>query len=294
MNSSDTPQVMAMGYIGLLGDVGAWSALNRGVLGMAEVARDEGAVRFRVDERAWRVAVRAGDGGVEYIGYEVADRPGLDAIVDRLGAAGYEFVDDPDLAAVREVAGLALGVDPLGIPLEIFYGAKIDASDFVSPLGARFETGPLGLGHVALHLPFDQLGDARNFYLDGLGFSISDVLCLPVGVGCFLHCNRRHHTVALMGIEGLPAARVQHMMLQVDDLDRVGYAYDKVKKDGAAPLQLTLGRHANDRMVSFYCQTPSEVELEYGWGARTITDDWQITTYDYPSIWGHRFASQPG
>jgi hypothetical protein len=54
------------------------------------------------------------------------------------------------------------------------------------------------------------------------------------------------------------------------------------------PILRTLGRHANDRMVSFYGVTPSRFAFELGWGARRIDDrDWQVRTYDRISDWGH-------
>ena len=55
--------------------------------------------------------------------------------------------------------------------------------------------------------------------------------------------------------------------------------------------QLTLGRHTNDRMLSFYVRTPSGFSVEYRWGARTVNDrDWQVQLHRTGSIWGHHRA----
>jgi len=60
------------------------------------------------------------------------------------------------------------------------------------------------------------------------------------------------------------------------------------------PLERTLGRHQNDRMVSFYGVTPSGFNFEIGWGARQIDDrDWEVRTYRDASDWGHRPAAAP-
>jgi extradiol dioxygenase len=49
-----------------------------------------------------------------------------------------------------------------------------------------------------------------------------------------------------------------------------------------------LGRHSNDRMISFYAETPSGFNLEFGSGAITITPEtWVVRHYDRPSLWGH-------
>ena len=82
--------------------------------------------------------------------------------------------------------------------------------------------------------------------------------------------------------------RMHHFMLQLAELDGLGHAYDRCVKHGVAIAQ-TLGRHPNDRMVSFYAVTPSGFQVELGWGARTIDDaTWRVETYDRLSEWGHR------
>src|SRR5205807_222696 len=57
-----------------------------------------------------------------------------------------------------------------------------------------------------------------------------------------------------------------------------------------------LGRHPNDRMVSFYVRSPSGFEIEYGWGALEVGEDWTVTQYDAVSVWGHKMVgtSPPG
>ena len=83
-------------------------------------------------------------------------------------------------------------------------------------------------------------------------------------------------------------------MLQVVSLDDVGIAHD-MRADRGIPLSMTLGRHTNDRMFSFYVRTPSGFEVEYGWGADTVDneDEWVVTHMRSPSIWGHRPGDAP-
>ena len=77
-------------------------------------------------------------------------------------------------------------------------------------------------------------------------------------------------------------------MLELQSLDDVGIAYDLCQKEGI-PLTITLGKHSNDFMVSFYVETPSGFALEYGWGAREIDDaTWEVTSYDRGDVWGHQ------
>ena len=52
---------------------------------------------------------------------------------------------------------------------------------------------------------------------------------------------------------------------------------------------VTLGRHTNDFMTSFYARTPSSFMIECGWGGREIDPaTWQpVEMHDGPSLWGH-------
>ena len=57
----------------------------------------------------------------------------------------------------------------------------------------------------------------------------------------------------------------------------------------------TLGRHANDHMISFYVRTPSGFDIEYGTGGLTVDDaTWVARHTTAHSVWGHRFAAGAG
>lgn len=47
-------------------------------------------------------------------------------------------------------------------------------------------------------------------------------------------------------------------------------------------------------MFSFYSDTPSGFQVEYGYGGRHVDDEkWQVQYYRAASIWGHDFGPQP-
>jgi extradiol dioxygenase len=94
--------------------------------------------------------------------------------------------------------------------------------------------------------------------------------------------------MAVPGLRGL-----HHLMVQTASLDDVGIAHD-LCVDRNIPLAMTLGRHTNDRMFSFYVRSPSGFEIEYGWGAEVVDDEgWVVTHMQSPSIWGHRPGGAP-
>lgn len=80
--------------------------------------------------------------------------------------------------------------------------------------------------------------------------------------------------------------KMHHLMIETTNLDDVGLAYDRCVEDDA--VILTLGRHTNDHMVSFYGATPSGFAVEFGWGSRVVEPGWSVVRYDAISIWGHK------
>jgi hypothetical protein len=126
------------------------------------------------------------------------------------------------------------------------------------------------------------------FYERVMGFSISDTIAWDDNDAIFLHCNPRHHSLALVAeAPGRPGGRLNHIMIEARTLDDVGYGFD-IAKDMNIPMIFEMGKHTNDHMQSFYVITPSGFGMEYGFGGRLIEENWEIRHYDQPMLWGHR------
>jgi 3,4-dihydroxy-9,10-secoandrosta-1,3,5(10)-triene-9,17-dione 4,5-dioxygenase len=285
--------VSALGYVVIsAADLDAWSRYAQDALGMQVAAPgesdgDAGALLLRVDERSWRLGIEPGDdGGLIALGLEVPGKEALERIGAQLADAGFPAKEAPELADRRRVSAILQATDPTGIPLEFFYGAKFEKAPFISGRGARFVTGEQGFGHAVL-LSEDSAATYR-FYVDLLGFRVSDTISLgPLGLAYFASPNSRHHSIAWAQA---PAGHggLNHIMLEVDDLDRVGRAQDYCMDNGIA-LQSMLGKHTNDHMLSIYSVSPSGLVVEYGYGGRRIDDRTHLTEhYDEVSYWGHR------
>lgn len=280
--------VSSLGYLGLsVSDPAAWRRFACDVLGMMGGASED---RLRIDSKDWRIALHPGsEDDLAYLGFEVANAEALAALERRLADGGRPVKrGDPELLQTRGVADLVATEDPGGLPVELFCGL-MDRGEvpFRSPAGtSRFVTGEGGLGHVVLATP--EIGLDRDFYAGLLGLRLSDRIRMGPMTLEFYHCNARHHTLALLPAP-LPK-RLHHIMLEVASLDDVGFAYDRCQAAGA-PISTSLGRHTNDRMVSFYVQSPAGFDIEYGWGGIAVDDEtWQVGLYDQPSIWGHKPA----
>ena len=285
-------EVVACGYLGLRSpDLEAWRGFATAVgMQVSQDSTDE-TLFLRIDDRAFRVCVERGaigpNNGVSYVGWEVASERALDALVDRLHLAGIETQDDARLAERRRVDRLVRCLDPGGNQIELFVSALTTRAPFVSPTGSAFVTrsqadGDLGFGHVVV--TYSDAVAASTFYMDLLGFKLSDFCLLP-DRWIFTHCNPRHHSLAFAQYPG-PSV-FHHFMLEVQSLDMVGGCHDRLIRLGA-PFTTTIGKQNNDRMVSFYVRTPSGIEVEVGCSGLLIDDDsWMVTTFEGASIWGH-------
>jgi 2,3-dihydroxybiphenyl 1,2-dioxygenase len=276
----------ALGYAGFGSDhLEDWRQFGTHLVGLQAVERGNSQLSFRMDDRKQRIVIdRAMGEGARFFGWEVADAPALDALAARLEAAGIAVTAEPQtLADTRRVRALISFRDPAGNRLEAFYGAEIAEEPFKPGRSiSGFRTGPLGLGHVVLTV--EKIDTAMPFYVDVLGFALSDYIEKPFRA-YFFHINPRHHSLALIetGRNGM-----HHLMVELFSLDDVGQSYD-VALGEENRVSVTLGRHTNDFMTSFYAKTPSSFMVECGWGGREIDPKtWQpVEMTDGPSLWGH-------
>jgi 3,4-dihydroxy-9,10-secoandrosta-1,3,5(10)-triene-9,17-dione 4,5-dioxygenase len=278
-----------------------WEKFAVDVLGLMPTTGPVGEARyFRIDERPYRLVLVPGESqAIDGLGFEVADDIELDEIRERLDLEGYKSVEGSrEEAGQRLVGGFLTVEDPSGIPVEIFYSPILDHVRVNTPLVGQFVTGEMGLGHVVLAV--DEPVESVDFFRRVLGFQLRNTGTVSGVAGLqertlisFLGCNPRHHTVGVVGLK-IPG-NLLHFMLEVDDLDDVGFALDRCF-DEAVPLAKTLGKHTNDRTVSFYCVSPDGLQVEFGWGGIRVDEPQLETTYEITrgSFWGHRRPNQKG
>jgi len=255
-----------------------------------------GGIALRIDERAGRLFIEKGsEDRYHASGWEVRSEQQFEEALTQLTANGVSFTrSTPAERALRHVTDMVWFLDPAGNRHELSYGFVTSFAKFCSPTGTGFVTGDLGYGHMVLPAP--NIAETRAFLMKNLGLGVSDFMIhRPLGPGGpemridFMHCaNGRHHSLALF--EGEVPSGCVHLMVEVDAIDEVGHAYDRMTAAGAR-LMATLGRHTNDRMISFYIATPGGFALEYGTGGRVI--DWDHHTVfesTSASLWGHDFS----
>jgi 2,3-dihydroxybiphenyl 1,2-dioxygenase len=285
--------VRQLGYLGLeVSDVAAWERFAVGLLGLEPAARSaDGSLALRMDEREQRIVLHPGAADdLAYLGFECANDAELEALGARLVAAGFAVGEGkPEKAAARKVSRLLELSDPTGIPVELFVGAAIAKAPFQSSrVYAGFVTGEEGLGHAVICAK--DAAATERFYRELLGLRLSDTVNAKLGPLTvqlrFLHANPRHHTIAFASLP-MPK-RIHHFMIEANSQDDVGRAYDRCAEAGVQ-FAMSLGKHPNDGVTSFYATTPSGFAVEFGCGGVKVDDrTWSTRTYEQISVWGHK------
>ena len=279
-------EIKALGYVRVAApNLDEWASFATRLLGLQCHDKTQHTLALRMDDRQQRLLV---DGslpeGKHCYGWEVAGAAALASLAARLDKAGVAVrAESSATAQQRGVRELISFSDPAGNQLEAFHGACLASTPFAPsrPL-AGFRTGGLGLGHAVLTVA--NAAPLLTFYRDLLSFGLSDYMLSPFKA-YFLHLNPRHHSLALIetGVDGL-----HHVMLELLSFDDVGQTYDIALGEDER-IGVTLGRHTNDFMTSFYARSPSAFMVECGWGGREIDPGtWQPQEFFHgPSLWGH-------
>jgi 3,4-dihydroxy-9,10-secoandrosta-1,3,5(10)-triene-9,17-dione 4,5-dioxygenase len=293
--------IRSLGYLRIEAtDMAAWREYGLKVLGMVEgTGTTEGALYLRMDEFPARLVIVPGEHDrLSVAGWECATAEGLQEIRDRLDLEGtpYKEATAAELAD-RRVDEMIQFQDPSGNHLEVFHGVALQHRRVVSPYGHKFVTGEQGLGHVVLSTRDDA--EALHFYRDVLGFKLRDSMRMPpqmVGRPAdgapawlrFFGCNPRHHSLAFLPMP--TPSGIVHLMIEVGEADDVGLCLDRALRRNV-PMSATLGRHVNDKMLSFYMKTPGGFDVEFGCEGLTVDDDdWIARESTAVSLWGHDFT----
>lgn len=294
--------ISQLGYLGFeVSSLAAWDRFATEVLGLAVLPGPVPASRWlRMDDHAQRFVLLEGPADdLVFTGWQVAHAADLQAFSAHLDAQGIAWAWGSEAEhALRGVQRLLHFHDPVGNRHEVYLGPQLATTRFTSPrVASGFVTGDEGLGHVVFGSP--QYADSVAFAQRVLGLGLSDTIALKLGQGLrfevsFCHANARHHSYAVAPNPPSPGPhkRIHHFMLEVKAVEEVGFARDRCLAAGQG-VTMDLGQHPNDRMISFYGQTPSGFHVEFGWGGVKVDEArWQVVQYDRLSEWGHRPSTE--
>lgn len=290
--------VTELGYVVFgVSDLAAWRDFAASLIGLqvCEEPDEPDALYLRTDYWHHRIILEKGSADdLTAAGLRVAGADEFRAMQQVLRDAGVPFeVCSRAFAARRRVLEVMTLQDPAGNPLEIFHGPRVDPHrPFHSgrPMHGRFLTGDTnGVGHMILRNA--GLDKAYAFYrMLGMRGGIEYQVAAPGGHTAeilFMHCNERDHTLAF----GPPSSKsINHLMLEVSNIDDVFMTHD-LAQASQYPVMISLGKHANDHMFSFYVASPSGFLVEIGYGGRPATHQSEYYTRD---TYGHVFGAGMG
>ncbi|GGJ58299.1 VOC family protein [Streptomyces brasiliensis] len=275
--------VCKLGYVSLnVTDVDAWTGLFSRTLGVEATSDKIGAqdvALLELDEFKYRLALYASaEDSPREVGWIVDSPTELDRITRRLTHAGFAVQDgSADETELRGATHLRWFTDPAGYRVELAVGESKVRSGPARPVDAS--PGVTGLGHFVLASP--KLDELRELYESVLEFRVTDYRAPGL---YFLRCNRTHHSIALAWAE---TTSIHHLEIEHGSLDDVGRAHDRAVANGV-PISISLGRHMNDKAISFYVKNPSGFHLEIGYGGIKVSEDWTPHDFGRSDVWGHQ------
>ena len=199
------------------------------------------------------------------IAFDVADRAGVDALHEKISAAGAKAGKPAKLTTAGGGYGFACK-DPDGRNL-VFVTSCADHAD-----AADIADRPRKIVHVNLNtVDFDG---TLKFFTNALGFRVVDDNA-PLW---FLHCDNSDHCSIVLCKLNLPT--LNHIAFDMPEFDSVMRGMGRMKDNGY-PIEWGPGRHGPGNNVFAYFCGPDEVPLEYAAEVLQIDDSYQPRPSDY-------------
>lgn len=205
---------------------------------------------------------------------------------DGLDAIGAEL--SKDRAVTADADGTLHAVDETGFAIAFrvsqpttaeFEAPAVNLDHMVTRLNAPVDYGrrvqPIRLGHVVFNIPQAGWRQAVAFYMDRLGFRLSDQ---PLDTGSFMRCGgvADHHNLFLA--HRPDSAGVNHTAYEVRDFDDIMLGGKHMKARGWQAMTQP-GRHIMGSNLFWYFQNPCGGRTEYFADMDRMDDDWK------PRVW---------
>ena len=272
-----------------------WRRFGRDAIGIHIDDTLPDVMRFRLDDNECRFLLQRGPAeDVTALGWQLDNHTTFDEILSRVSRHGVPITEGTaEEAGLRGVERLVRFPGPNGLTQEVFTRACTSDTPLDMRVGGGFVTAEGGMGHVAIVSKKPQ--QVRGYYGTVFDARLSDYIDETIsGLKFkvrFLRVNERHHSVAIAAVNRLPInpvrTRIQHLNIQVADLDDMTASYQRVTELGFR-MALGVGQHTNDRELSYYAVTPSGFEWEVGWNPIVVDEStWEPATHQGISIWGH-------
>lgn len=262
-------------------DIARSSRFYREVWGLADAGSDDhGRVYFGSGAGDWMLALEASESAsLARLCFELGSEEAVVTAARTLARAGVDLTKQPQMLAGPVPRFGLVFCDPDGRAVELSW-----AEQEIANVAARAPSTPSRLSHVVLNSR--RAGDIRDFYIDRLGFTLSDWYADNMLI--FLRCNADHHCLAFgQGTND----KINHIAFLVDDVDAVMQAMSRVKVAGYGAVWGP-GRHGPGGNVFCYFEDPAGFVVEFTADVIQIAEneDWMprewARTPQNGNIWG--------
>ena len=212
---------------------------------------------FRCSKRHHDVILhRAKEPGLRRVGWEMDGPENLAKIRAHFGTLGIAChdVSPADQAALGIHDAFRITEPNTGTTFEYF--SRLDeASTPFRPTVTKI----VRLGHVVITAA--EHAKAEKFFLEQLNYRASDRIGQAV---TFMRCfpNPLHHS---LGLSNGPVNRLHHVNFMVTDVDDIGKALWRMKKNNV-PIVFGPGRHPPSDSMFLYFLDPDGMTVEYSFG----------------------------
>ena len=209
----------------------------------------------------------------------VDDKAGLDAIGAELSKDREVTVDTDGVLHSKDETGFSIAFQVSDRTVMELDAPEFNLNESYTrlnvPIDPEQRVRPIRIGHVVFNIPTQGWEEAAAFYMDRLGFRLSD---RANDTGSFMRCEggRDHHNLFLAHRQD--RAGVNHTAYEVRDFDEIMLGGKFMKTQGWTP-NTTPGRHIMGSNLFWYFKNPSGGATEYFADMDRMDDDWE------PRIW---------
>ncbi|MEZ5192722.1 MAG: catechol 2,3-dioxygenase [Nocardioides sp.] len=270
-------------------DLDLATAYYTGVMGMHVTARDPDSVYLRCWDETDHHSLRLRYSprvGLDQMAFKVAHEDDLDILENRISRYGLPVQRISKGESIGQGESLRFAA-PSGQTMELVYDIeRVDTRPRVNPAPYDGEPGlpgviaPPRMDHLLVTA--EEVGEATRFYMDVLGFRITEQLLDGNGHQLATWLERSHSPHDLAIVHG-PSGGLHHFAYWLDDWDDVRDAADILAYNG---IQLDVGptRHGITRGSTIYFFDPLGTRNEVFTGGYRPDPDFPTLTWTEDNI----------
>ena len=260
------------------------------VMGLIQTGREGDRAYFKAwDERDHHSLILrgAGEAGIDFFGFRVADEATLNQLEKDLNAYGVatERVPAGDLLETGERVRFTT---PTGHLFEL-YAHKTEIGNglgYTNPYSwnetAERGIAPIRMDHTLLYGP--AIEENEKLFTEVLGFHVTERIMLPDGetmLGVFLSCGMKAHDIAFIRNE--EAGKLHHVSFLLETWEKVLRAADLMTFHDV-PIDLGPTRHGVTRGMTIYAFDNSGNRFETFCGGAYTYPDWEPLTWTFDEV----------